>query len=96
MNQRPDAQTEEGLATSLADTLIRAPSGEKTNAYFLFGIKYGDHLQGYATLERIVEICRREWPEAGASRTSHADIRMGVKLAPYVEFRDGEPPNWVA
>ena len=81
------------LAALLAESLVNAPHGEKTNTYVMFGIRYADELEGRAA--RVVDIARHQHPEARVSRSAGTDIGYGIRLAPYVSFN--QPlPFWMA
>ena len=74
-----DLQT---LATALADMRRSLPDGSKGTAAHLFGVAYAvdlDHL-AMRTLKDLAEA-------AGLDRSIGAEIRKGVKLAPYVSVR---------
>ena len=70
------------LAAELAAMRRSLPDGSKGTAAHLFGIDYAvdlDHLPK-RTLEDLAEA-------AGLDRSIGAEIRKGVKLAPYVSVR---------
>ena len=87
--------TDETMAESLANALMNAPPGEKTNTYVMFGIRYAEQLHGNSRIRRVVDLCRQRWPLAKASPSAHTDIGYGKRLAPYVEFLQGHPPVWL-
>ena len=87
--------TEETLAELLANSLVNAPPGEKTNTYVMFGIRYAEQLHNNSRVRRVVDLCRQIWPEAEASQSSHTDVGYGIRLARYVEFLQGRPPFWL-
>ena len=88
--------TDERLAELFADALTNAPPGEKTNTYVLFGVKYAGELGSTRRVKRVVQLCREQWPEAGASGSSGTDVGYGMRVAPYVEFRGGVAPSWIS
>lgn len=82
------------LARLLSRTVVNAPSGEKTNAYVLFGIKYAGEL-GSRT-NAVAELARSLSPESGLKLSSsmQVDIGYGTRLARYVAITN--PPTWLA
>ena len=87
--------TEETLAELLANALLNAPPGKKTNTYVMFGIRYAEHLHNNSRVRRVVDLCRQRRPEAEASPSAHTDVGYGKRLARYVEFLQGRPPSWL-
>ena len=95
MTRPRNDMTDEELTGLLAKALVNALHLEKTNTYVMFGIQYADFLDSAARTQRIVTLCRQLHPEAMASKSCPTDINYGLKLAPYVEFKDGHPPSGI-
>ena len=70
------------LANVLAGMRESLPEGSKGTAAHLFGIKYARALESLS-LDTLAEIATR----AGLDSSIKAEIRKGVKLAPYVAIR---------
>ena len=68
-------------AEILRDMYDRAPYGEKTTYIRLFGIKYAKELHSLPRRE-LVEL-------AGIRKSYDTEVYKGMKLANYVEIRQG-------
>lgn len=76
----------------MANAIRDAPRDQKINTYVMFGIRYAEFLPGL--VEDVVADARLYWPNTGITPSAGRDIRYGVTLSAFVEFR-GAPPYWL-